>query len=216
MSSNSPLIIAIDGPAASGKSTVAKRIAADLDAVFVNSGAMYRAFTWWVLEKGIDPSDSASVIELLEDTQFECGEEDQVGTIEVEGKAMTKFELSDPGVNSNVSLIASVPEVRTRLVAEQREYASKKSVVMEGRDIGSVVFPDTPFKFYIDASPEVREQRRKAEGIDDSIAKRDKLDSSRKASPLVIPEDAVVVDSSHLDIDEVVNAVLEVIREKQG
>ncbi len=216
MSSNAPLIIAIDGPAASGKSTVARRIAAELEAVFVNSGAMYRAFTWWVLENDVDPSDTAAVIDLLEKTKFESGESERVGTISVEGKLMSRDELSEQRVNSNVSIIASVPEVRARLVAEQRDYASRKSVVMEGRDIGSVVFPETPFKFYIDASPEVREQRRRAEGIEDSILARDKIDSSRKASPLVIPEDATVVDSSHMGIDEVVDAVLSVIREKQS
>ncbi len=216
MSSNAPLIIAIDGPAASGKSTVARRIAAELEAVFVNSGAMYRAFTWWVLECQVDPADTAAVIDLLERTNFESGESDRVGTISVEGKLMSRDELSEQRVNSNVSIIASVPEVRTRLVAEQRDYASQKSVVMEGRDIGSVVFPDTPFKFYIDASPEVREQRRRAEGIEDSILARDKIDSSRKASPLVIPEDATVVDSSYMGIDEVVDAVLSAIREKAG
>lgn len=216
MSSNAPLIIAIDGPAASGKSTVAKRIAAELEAVFVNSGAMYRAFTWWVLENQVDPANTDAVVELLEKTQFDSGESDRVGTISVEGRLMTRGELSEERVNSNVSIIASVPEVRERLVAEQRDYASQNSVVMEGRDIGSVVFPDTPFKFYIDASPEVRAQRRRAEGIEDSIAARDRIDSSRKASPLVISEDATVVDSSHMGIDEVVAAVLSVIREKQA
>lgn len=216
MSSNAPLIIAIDGPAASGKSTVAKRIAAELGAVFVNSGAMYRAFTWWVLENEVDPSDPAAVVALLGETQLESGESDRVGTVSIDGKLMSRGELSEERVNSNVSAVASVPEVRERLVSEQREYAEFNSVVMEGRDIGSVVFPDTPFKFYIDASPEVREQRRRAEGIEDSILARDKQDSSRKASPLVIPDDAIVVDSSYMGIDDVVATVISAIREKQG
>lgn len=206
------LIVAIDGPAASGKSTVARKVAGALGLVFVNSGAMYRAFTWWVLENGIDPADTASVLELLGSTRFVCGEEDGTGTISVGGIPMTRNELSSTAVNGGVSLIASIPEVRERLVAEQRRYASSRGVVMEGRDIGSVVFPGTPHKFYIDASPEVREARRRAEGIDDSIARRDRIDSSRKASPLVIPEDALVIDSSDLGIDEVVDRVLESIR----
>ena len=211
---DSPLIIAIDGPAASGKSTVAKRVAAALGIVFVNSGAMYRAFTWWVLEKGLDPADTPAVLGLLARTEFTCGEDQGIGTIAVGGIPMTREELSAPEVNAGVSLIAAIPEVRERLVAEQRRYASARGVVMEGRDIGSVVFPETPFKFYIDASPEVREARRRAEGIDDSIAKRDRIDSSRKASPLVVADDAVVVDSSFLSADEVVERVLEVIRER--
>lgn len=206
------LIVAIDGPAASGKSTVARKVAEALGLVFVNSGAMYRAFTWWVLKNGIDPADTASVLELLGKTRFVCGEEDGTGTIAVGGIPMTRNELSSTAVNGGVSLIASIPEVRERLVAEQRRYASARGVVMEGRDIGSVVFPGTPHKFYIDASPEVREARRRAEGIEDSIARRDRIDSSRKASPLVIPDDALVIDSSELGIDEVVDRVLESIR----
>jgi cytidylate kinase len=212
MSDSSPLIVAIDGPAASGKSTVARRIAAELGCVFVNSGAMYRAFTWWVLESGVDTADTPAVLKLLGETEFECAEEDRVGTISVGGRRMTRAELSDPAVNGNVSAIAAIPEVRERLVAEQRLYATRQSVVMEGRDIGSVVFPETPFKFYIDASPEVRAERRRAEGIDDEIIERDRIDSSRKASPLVIADQAIVIDSSHLGIDEVVAQVVAVIR----
>ncbi len=205
------LIVAIDGPAASGKSTVARRVAAALGLVFVNSGAMYRAFTWWVLRNGIDPADTSSVLGLLSRTDFACGEEDGAGTVAVGGVPMTRTELAAPEVNAGVSAIAAIPEVRERLVAEQRRYADARGVVMEGRDIGSVVFPDTPHKFYIDASPEVRAARRRAEGIDDSIEKRDEIDSSRAASPLVVAEGAVVVDSSDLGIDEVVARVLESI-----
>jgi len=212
MSLEPPIIVAIDGPAASGKSTVAKRVAAELGCVFVNSGGMYRAFTWWVLRNGIVPSDTAAVIELLDRTDFLCGEENGVGTITVGGTLMTRDEMAATEVNAHVSTIASIPEVRERLVAEQRRYASGTSVVVEGRDIGSVVFPETPYKFYIDASPEVREARRRAEGIDDAIAERDKIDSSRKASPLVIAGDARVIDSSHLEVAEVVAEVINAIR----
>ncbi len=206
-----PLIIAIDGPAASGKSTVARQVAAALNCVFVNSGAMYRAFTWWVLEQGIDPENSETVLGLLEKTEFECGEKDRRGTIAIDGVTLGADQLSSEEVNKNVSAIAAIVEVRERLVAEQRKYAEGNSVVMEGRDIGSVVFPDTPHKFYIDASPEVREQRRRAQGIMDAISERDKKDSSRKASPLVIAEDAAVIDSSDLSAADVVKKVLEVI-----
>lgn len=210
--SSHPLIIAIDGPAASGKSTVAKRVARELEIVFVSSGAMYRAFTWWVLENGVDPEKTNAVVSLLGETGFVCGEEDSIGTISIGGKRLTSAEMSAEVVNSNVSVIAAIPEVRSRLVSEQRAYARENGVVMEGRDIGSVVFPDTPHKFYIDASPEVREQRRRAEGIQDSIAARDRIDSSRKASPLVIPDDATVVDSSFLSVEEVVDRVVSAVR----
>ena len=211
MSGDSSLVIAIDGPAASGKSTVAKRLASELGIVFVSSGGMYRAFTWWVLENGVDPARTGDVEALLEKTEFQCGEENHIGTIAVNGQLLSREQLANEAVNGGVSLVAAIPSVRSRLVDEQRAYARERGVVMEGRDIGSVVFPDTPNKFYIDASPEVREQRRRAEGIDDSIAARDKMDSSRKASPLVIPEDATVVDSSDLSIEEVVEKVKESI-----
>jgi len=207
MSGESPLVIAIDGPAASGKSTVAKRLASELGIVFVSSGGMYRAFTWWVLENGVDPAKEEAVEALLKETRFQCGEENNIGTITVNDQLLSREQLANEAVNGEVSLVAAIPSVRSRLVDEQRVYAKERGVVMEGRDIGSVVFPDTPHKFYIDASPEVREQRRRAEGIDDSIAARDKMDSNRKASPLVIPKDATVVDSSNLTIEEVVEKV---------
>ncbi len=208
MTDTSKLVIAIDGPAASGKSTVARKVAAELGIVFVNSGAMYRGFTWWVLENEIDPVNSLLVVELLEKTIFTCGEENRVGTLTIDGRPMGNDEFHAETVNQNVSAIAAIPEVRERLVSEQRKYAEVSGVVMEGRDIGTVVFPDTPHKFYIDASPEVREQRRRAQGIVDKIAERDKKDSSRKASPLTVADDAVVIDSSHLSADEVVAKVL--------
>lgn len=214
MSETSSSIVAIDGPAASGKSTVARRIARELGIVFVSSGAMYRAFAWRVLDAGVDPGDADAVVELLGRTGFTCGEQDGIGTVAVDGRLLGPEEISSESVNANVSPVAAIPEVRERLVAEQRAYAKRRGVVMEGRDIGSVVFPDTPYKFYIDASPEVRERRRRAEGINDSIAARDRIDSGRKASPLVIPDDAVVVDSSDLGIDEVVERVLESIRSR--
>ena len=210
------LIIAIDGPAASGKSTVAKRVAKMLNCVFVNSGAMYRAFTFWTLEKGIDPADTAAVIDLLNKTSFTCGEEDHVGTLEIEGRQLTRYELKSNAVNQSVSKISAIPEVRARLVEEQRAYGSRASLVMEGRDIGTVVFPDTPHKFFIDADPEIRAARRLAEGIKDSIVERDQQDSMRKNSPLTVADDALVIDTSDMTIDEVVSCVVGAIQEKRG
>lgn len=209
-----PLIIAIDGPAASGKSTVARRVARKLECVFVNSGEMYRAFTWWTLHNQIDPNDTVAVVKLLEETQFTCGEEDLVGYVEVQGRRLTEEEMKNDAVNSSVSAIAAIAEVRARLVAEQRAFAAESSLVMEGRDIGTVVFPDTPYKFFIDASPEIRAARRSAEGIEDSIEARDLADSMRTASPLKVATDAMVIDSSFMGVDEVVDLVVDAIQWK--
>lgn len=199
--------IAIDGPAASGKSSVARRVAGELGFVFVSSGLMYRAFAWQVARSGIDAGNPGEVLGLLARTQFECGEKEGVGTVLVDGEDPGE-ELTSDLVNSTVSAIAAYPEVRERLVAAQRAYRERGNVVMEGRDIGSVVFADTPYKFYIDASPEVRERRRHAQGIEDNIGDRDRQDSSRAASPLLAVEGAMVVDSSELSLEEVVGKVL--------
>jgi len=207
------IAIAIDGPAASGKSSVARRVAEELGFVFVNSGAMYRAFSWQVIQSGVEVSDAESVLELLNKTQFECGEKDGVGTVLVNGVDPGE-ELTSDSVNSTVSAIACYPEVRERLVAAQRVYRENANVVMEGRDIGSVVFADTPYKFYIDASPEVREKRRRDQGIEDSISDRDRQDSTRKASPLIAAEGAIVVDSSNMNLEEVVEQVLASLRDQ--
>ena len=205
--------IAIDGPAASGKSSVARRVAEELGCVFVNSGAMYRAFAWQVIQSGVNSADTRAVLELLEKTQFECGKQHGIGTVLVNGVDPGE-ELTSDAVNSTVSTVAAYPEVRDRLVAVQRAYRDRDDVVMEGRDIGSVVFADTPYKFYIDASPEVREQRRRDQGIEDSISDRDRQDSTRKVSPLVAAEGAVVVDSTDMNLEEVVEQVLTSLRDQ--
>jgi len=197
--------VAIDGPAASGKSTVAKHLAASLGLVMVNSGAMYRAVTWQVLQDGIDLSDSSAVIEALREMEIECGIEEGLSTIAINGRPLTT-EVREPEVNDHVSKVASIPEVRECLVAIQRAYLENSDVVMEGRDIGSVVFPDTPFKLYIDASEEVRAARRSKDGEADAVAKRDAQDSQRKASPLKISDGAIVIDSSELTIAGTVEA----------
>jgi CMP/dCMP kinase len=207
-------VIAIDGPAASGKSSVARQLAKRLDFVYVNSGAMYRAVTWTVLNRGIDPSDKAAIAKL-------------VGGVRVGGKLIDKEfhlliddvdltgHLHEDRVNAEVSRVSTVPEVRKLLVQRMRDYAGKHDLVVEGRDIGSVVFPDTPYKFYIDASPEVRSQRRAAQGHRDEIAQRDRADSSRTASPLIVAKDAQVIDSSHLTVEQVVDEIVNRLSAKQ-
>ena len=197
--------VAIDGPAASGKSTVAKRLAASLGLVMVNSGAMYRAVTWQVLQEEKDPTNSAGVLDAMDQMEIECGVADGLSTIAINGRLLTT-EIRSAEVNEHVSKIASIPEVRERLVAMQRAYLDENDVVMEGRDIGSVVFPDTPFKLYISASEEVRAARRAKDGEADAVALRDAQDSQRKASPLMVSDGSIVIDSSDLTIEGTVEA----------
>jgi len=200
-------VIAIDGPAASGKSSVAKAVARRLGYVYVNTGAMYRAVTWYALHKHAPVQDAVRIHQLLHFADISCGVLNGESTIEIDGINPAPHLVSE-GVNSNVSAIATVPEVRRVLVAKQRAYARDHDVVMEGRDIGSAVFPETPYKFYIDASPEVRARRRAQQGLQDSIAARDKVDSTRRTSPLTIAEDAHVIDSSNLTIDGVAGEII--------
>lgn len=203
--------IAIDGPAASGKSTVARRLAQRLGLIMINTGAMYRAIAWATLQKGVDASDSGAVASMLREIAVSCGVKDGQSTILIDG-VDPGDALREDQVNARVSRVAAVPEVRDLLVDKQREYLKLGSLVMEGRDIGSVVFPDTPYKLYIDASEEVRLARRSAEGLADVVSKRDEEDSKRKNSPLVVADGAVVIDSSDMNIDEVVEAALAELR----
>ena len=201
------VVIAIDGPAASGKSSVAVALARRLGYRYVNTGAMYRAVTWLVISRGIDPADAGRVRELLRPTKIECRPSWNACAFLIDGVDPSEH-LTEESVTAGVSTVASIPEVRQLLVGMQRACAGDRDTVMEGRDIGSVVFPKTPFKFYIDASLEVRATRRARQGLADRIGARDQQDSSRPMSPLVIAEDAHVVDSSHLTIDGVVGEII--------
>ena len=206
-------VIAIDGPAASGKSSVARQLARRLDFVYVNSGAMYRAVTWSLLNAGIDPADKHRIEELIGNLSLGGALKDRELHLLIDNVDLTQH-LHEDRVNSEVSRVSTVPEVRNVLVQRMRDYANKHDLVVEGRDIGSVVFSDTPYKFYIDASPEVRAQRRAAQGHRDEIARRDQADSSRAASPLVVAKDAEVIDTSHLTVDEVVDEIVKHLRAK--
>lgn len=205
-------VIAIDGPAASGKSSVSRRLAKRLGFAYVNSGTMYRAITWEMLRQGADTSSPADVAAALDRSEIDCGICGAGDSfIRINGE-VPDATLRDGGVNLHVSHVAAVPEVRHLVSARLRALAEGRDVIMEGRDIGSAVFPETPFKFYLDASPEIRRKRRAAEGHADEIEARDKLDSSRKAAPLKIAGDARVVDTSHLTLDGVVEAILDILR----
>lgn len=208
-----PPAIAIDGPAASGKSTVAKLIAKELGYTFINTGAMYRAVTWYCLQQGVNPADTEAVKDILPTIPLSFGKNGSVSTVMCHGRVLGE-ELTTTETNEYVSTIAAIPEVRALLVAKQREYNTAEPVVMEGRDIGTVVFPNTPFKYFVTASEEVRAARRAAQGLTDSIAERDRKDSARACAPLTQAKDATLVDTSDLTIDQVVAQVVADIRTK--
>lgn len=210
-----PPAIAIDGPAASGKSTVAKLIAKELGFTFINTGAMYRAVTWYVLQQGIDPTDTESVKALLPGIPLSFGKEGALSTVMCKGRVLGE-ELTLPSTNDNVSTIAAIPEVRALLVEKQREYNLSEPVVMEGRDIGTVVFPHTPYKYFVTASEEVRAARRAAQGLTDSIAERDRKDSARACAPLTKADDAQLVDTSDMSIEQVVATIAADIRQRMA
>ena len=181
-------IIAIDGPAASGKSSVAKRLARRLGFSYVNSGSMYRAVTWELLRQGIDPAKADSVKTALDSMELGCGfTSDGESFIRINAQT-PDAELKESAVNNAVSTVSAIPAVRHLIVARLRDLVNERNVVMEGRDIGSAVFPDAPHKFYLDASPEIRRLRRAAEGQTDSIdwpsAARRRLHSKWRRAPV--------------------------------
>ena len=204
-------VIAIDGPAASGKSSVATRLARRLSFAHVNSGAMYRAVTWEILRQQIEPSHPESIEAAVHRMSVDSGFTEAGESFIRINSEMPDLELQSLEVNQNVSPVAAIPAVRSLVNTQLRTLAEKRPIVSEGRDIGSVVFPDTPYKFYLDASPEVRRQRRAAQGLNDSIEKRDKLDSSRANAPLKIASGAHVIDTSHLTLEGVVDKVAEIL-----
>ncbi|MEM6822470.1 MAG: (d)CMP kinase [Verrucomicrobiota bacterium] len=205
-------VVAIDGPAASGKSTVARKLATKLNFLYVDTGAMYRTFAWLANCKEIDPSSRSQVRQLIDDTEFEA--------VPVKGRVELRVDGKDPGdhirseeVNATVSKIASIPELREFLVNEQRKLRHRFRLVMEGRDIGTVVFTDTPHKYFIDADPEIRAKRRQAEGLADATDQRDRLDRARASAPLIKAADAKLIDSTHQGSDLIVEQIIKELEE---
>jgi cytidylate kinase len=200
-------VIAIDGPAGSGKSTVARRLADHLGLDYLDTGAMYRAVTFAALRRGIDPEDTSPVAELARVVDLDV----TTDHVRVDGVDAT-IEIRGPEVSRAVSLVAANPEVRAELVRRQREWAYERAGgVLEGRDIGTVVFPDAVLKVYLNARPEVRAERRAAEvseldyeTVAADMARRDAFDQGRQADPLRLADDAIVLDTSDLTIDEIV------------
>jgi cytidylate kinase len=200
-------VVAIDGPAASGKSSVAQELGRRLGFAYVNSGAIYRAITWHVLQKGIAAEENDRIARTLKSAAITCCLQDNESRILIDNVDAADH-LRDDRVNESVSRVSRFPLVRQIVAQKLHEQACSHDLVVEGRDIGSVVFPDTPYKFYIDASPEVRLERRAAQGQRDEIITRDHADSSRPVSPLVVAKDAHVIDTSHLTIEKVVNEII--------
>lgn len=214
-------VIAIDGPAGSGKSTVAQRLAHSLGYAYIDTGAMYRGLTWLALKSRVDPDSEKELARMARETDFEFeynrGRE-QPWRVLVNGRDLTS-EVRSKRVTAHVSMISAIPGVRRELVRKQRELAEGRDVVMEGRDIGTVVFPDADLKFFITASVEERARRRcldlkrdgydvGEEGVKRELVKRDLFDSSRKASPLSVAGEALVVDTTGKTIEEVTSELL--------
>jgi CMP/dCMP kinase len=203
-------VIAIDGPAGSGKSTVARRLAERLGLEYLDTGAMYRAVTFAALRRGIDPADTEPVENLAKVVDLEVTEDHVL----VDGVDAT-IEIRGPEVTRAVSLVAANPGVREELVRRQREWTLERGGgVLEGRDIGTVVFPDALLKVYLSARPDVRAERRAAEvtGLDyetvaADIARRDALDQGREADPLRLADGALEIDTSDMTVDEIVDAL---------
>lgn len=215
---NRSISIAIDGPAGAGKSTIAKIVASRLGIDYIDTGAMYRAFTYKLLCKNIDFNDEKTILKELEDTLIDFRE----NHIYLDGKIVDK-QIRDNIINQNVSYIAKIKEIRDGMVRIQRNIAQDKSIVMDGRDIGTVVLPNADYKFFIVASIEERARRRykdllekgettiTLEQVKEELEKRDNIDSTREIAPLIKAEDAIKVDTTNQTIEESVDTILKII-----
>ena len=215
------ICVAIDGPAAAGKSTVAKKVAEILGYTYIDTGAMYRAFTWYCMEKGVDCQNEAACIALIPEVTIKLRPNGLVLCNDID---VTR-EIREPRVSGNVSYIASYKDIRLFLVEQQRKMAAKHSVIMDGRDIGTYVLPDADVKIFQIASVETRAVRRYDENIskgipctleeiEEDVRKRDYIDSHRDFAPLKCAPDAITLDTSDMTVDEVVNAIIEIIDKK--
>ena len=208
-----PIVIALDGTSASGKSTNAKRVAKALGYAYVDTGAMYRSLAWHCLEKDVDLGDDKAIASLCRRWKTELKNDDGHIRLYVDGYFPEK-EIRTAETSAAVPVVAAVPAVRRWMKAKQRECIKFGDLVMEGRDIGSNVFPDTDFKFYLDASLDERSKRRAADGVDENLAERDKQDSQRAAAPLMIPLGAKVINNSEMTAEETSALIIGEVQEK--
>ncbi|MEV0820539.1 (d)CMP kinase [Nonomuraea rubra] len=214
------LVVAMDGPSGSGKSSVSRGAARALGLRYLDTGAMYRAMTWWMLRQGVDLADPAAVAARCGEPAIVSGTDPDGPAIHVDGVDVAE-PIRQADVTGAVSAVAAVPEVRTRLVALQREIIGAGDIVVEGRDIGSVVWPQAAVKIYLTASAEARARRRSAEvtgstveAQQEAMARRDTLDSTRKTDPLSMAAGAIELDTTALNLEEVIAEVLRLVKER--
>jgi cytidylate kinase len=208
-----PIVIAIDGTSASGKSTNARRVAKALGFIYVDTGAMYRTLAWACLQRQVDVEDAKAVAAVCRTwkTSLQCVHGEV--RLLVEGYYPAK-EIRTAETSAAVPHVAAVPKVRAWMKKEQRDCVRFGNLVMEGRDIGSNIFPETDFKFYLDASLHERAKRRAAEGVEENLAARDQRDSQRASAPLMIPLGAVVINSSHMTAEQTSQLILDEIQRR--
>lgn len=221
-----PVVVAIDGPSGTGKSSTSRAVAAKLGFGFLDTGAQYRAMTWWMLAHGIDVDDAAAVAAAAGRPDIVSGTDPSAPTITVDGEDVSG-PIRGPEVTAAVSAVSAVPEVRARVTALQRRIAAEapRGIVVEGRDIGTTVLPGADVKIFLTASADARAARRSGElkqltaaelaATRRALACRDAADSTRKASPLARAEDAVEVDTTELSLEQVIECVITLIEEKQ-
>jgi cytidylate kinase len=217
------IVVAIDGTSGSGKSSTSRGVAARLGLRYLDTGAMYRAMTWWMLRHGVDVRDAAAVAERSGEPQIESGLDPLAPTITVDGEDVATA-IREPDVNAAVSPVSAVPEVRARMVTQQRaaieEAMTEAGIVVEGRDIGSVVWPEAPVKVFLSADASARATRRAAEeggsdvsATEESLLARDRIDSGRTTSPLVMAAGAVHIDTTAYTLDEVIDRVVALVEQ---
>ncbi len=213
------VVVAMDGPSGSGKSSTSRGVATRLGLRYLDTGAQFRAFTSWMIEKDVDLADPSTIAARADEPEIVSGTDPQDPTITVDGRDVA-VEIRSQSVTDHVSAVASVPEVRQRLLDLQRSIIGEGGIVVEGRDIGSVVAPDADVKVYLTADPSARAARRTAENGAGSVEatqadllRRDAIDSGRAVAPAMMPDGAVHIDTTPYTLDEVIDQVVNLVRQ---